>query len=309
METTNLQTRKIPLGRRLKLGLNHFFYSLRHMRFSMVLILLVLTAVALVSLLPIVYVICNAFKPMEELFMYPPRFFGRNPTTQNLTDFMYATDVSTVPFSRYLFNSIVVTLTDTVLIIVSSLCCAYAFSKLKFPGQKGLFQMITIALMFSPEAVVITRYLIVNKLGINDTFWAHILPHLALPMGVFLIKQFMDQVPNSLCEAAKIDGASEIRILRSIITPAVLPAVGAVLIIAFQNVWGDMSTSTLYTVSESMKTLPYFVNSLNSGQTATSVARKGATAAAGLLMLLPNFIIFAVLQKSMIETMVTSGIK
>jgi ABC-type glycerol-3-phosphate transport system permease component len=116
-------------------------------------------------------------------------------------------------------------------------------------------------------------------------------------------------VPNSLCEAAKIDGANEIRILLSIITPAVLPAVGAVLIIAFQNVWGDMTTSTLYTACESMKTLPYFVNSLTSGLTATSVARKGATAAAGLLMLLPNFIIFAVLQKSMIATMVTSGIK
>ena len=202
-----------------------------------------------------------------------------------------------------------VTISATALIILVSLCCAYAFSKLKVPGSNGLFKMITVALMFSPEAVVITRYLIVSEMGIIDTFWAHILPHLALPMGVFLIKQFMDQVPNSLCEAAKIDGANEIRILWNIITPAVLPAVGAVLIIAFQNVWGDMTTSTLYTTSESMKTLPYFVNSLTSGLTATSVARKGATAAAGLLMLLPNFIIFAVLQKSMIATMVTSGIK
>ncbi|MBR4332069.1 MAG: carbohydrate ABC transporter permease [Clostridia bacterium] len=305
----SLQTRKIPFRRKLRLGLNHFAYSLRHARFSTVVILFFLTVVALISLLPIVYVICNAFKPLEELFVYPPQFFVRNPTMQNFTDFMYAADVSTVPFSRYLFNSVSVTLVTTALAIVFSLCCAYAFSKLKFPGQKVLFQMITIALMFSPEAVVITRDLIVNSLHIIDTFWAHILPHLALPMGVFLIKQFMDQVPNSLCEAAKIDGANEIRILWSIITPAVLPAVGAVLIIAFQNVWGDMTTSTLYTVSESMKTLPYFVSSLTSGLTASSVARKGATAAAGLLMLLPNFIIFAVLQKSMIETMVTSGIK
>jgi ABC-type glycerol-3-phosphate transport system permease component len=279
------------------------------MRLSTLIILTLLTGVALVSLLPIVYVICNAFKPLEELFIYPPQFFVKNPTMQNFWDFIYATDVSTVPFTRYLFNSVVVTVAATALIIVVSLCCAYAFSKLKFPGSGGLFKMITVALMFSPEAVVITRYLIVSELHIIDTFWAHILPHLALPMGVFLIKQFMDQVPNSLCEAAKIDGANEIRILLSIITPAVLPAVGAVLIIAFQNVWGDMTTSTLYTTSESMKTLPYFVNSLTSGLTATSVARKGATAAAGLLMLLPNFIIFAVLQKSMIATMVTSGIK
>ena len=300
---------KLSLGRKIKININHLFYSIRHTRLSTIIILSLLTGVALVSLLPIVYVICNAFKPLEELFVYPPQFFVKNPTMQNFWDFIYATDVSTVPFTRYLFNSVVVTITATALIIVVSLCCAYAFSKLKFPGQNGLFKMITVALMFSPEAVVITRYLIVSELNIIDTFWAHILPHLALPMGVFLIKQFMDQVPNSLCEAAKIDGANEIRILLSIITPAVLPAVGAVLIIAFQNVWGDMTTSTLYTTSESMKTLPYFVNSLTSGLTATSVARKGATAAAGLLMLLPNFIIFAVLQKSMIATMVTSGIK
>ena len=219
------QTAKIPLRRKMKLGLNHLGYSIRHMRPSTVVILILLTAVALVSLLPIVYVICNAFKPLEELFVYPPRFFVRNPTTQNFTDFMYATDVSTVPFSRYLFNSVTVTVCATALTIVFSLCCAYAFSKLKFPGRDGLFRMITIALMFSPEAVVITRYLIVNNLALIDTFWAHILPHLALPMGVFLIKQFMDQVPDSLCEAAKIDGANEIRILWSIITPAVLPAV------------------------------------------------------------------------------------
>ena len=300
---------KLSLGQKIKIRINHLFYSIRHTRLSTIIILSLLTGVALVSLLPIVYVICNAFKPLEELFIYPPQFFVKNPTMQNFWDFIYATDVSTVPFTRYLFNSVVVTITTTALIIVVSLCCAYAFSKLKFPGQNGLFKMITVALMFSPEAVVITRYLIVSGMGIIDTFWAHILPHLALPMGVFLIKQFMDQVPNSLCEAAKIDGASELRILLSIITPAVLPAVGAVLIIAFQNVWGDMTTSTLYTTSESMKTLPYFVNSLTSGLTATSVARKGATAAAGLLMLLPNFIIFAVLQKSMIATMVTSGIK
>ena len=300
---------KLSLGKKIKIRINHLFYSIRHTRLSTIVILTLLTAVALVSLLPIVYVICNAFKPLEELFVYPPQFFVKNPTMQNFWDFIYATDVSTVPFTRYLFNSVVVTLSTTALIILVSLCCAYAFSKLKFPGSNGLFKMITVALMFSPEAVVITRYLIVSEMGIIDTFWAHILPHLALPMGVFLIKQFMDQVPNSLCEAAKIDGANEIRILWNIITPAVLPAVGAVLIIAFQNVWGDMTTSTLYTTSESMKTLPYFVNSLTSGLTATSVARKGATAAAGLLMLLPNFIIFAVLQKSMIATMVTSGIK
>lgn len=157
--------------------------------------------------------------------------------------------------------------------------------------------------------MVITRYLIVSGMHLTDSYMGHILPQLAMPMGVFLIKQFMDQIPNSLCEAAKIDGATELRILWSIITPSVLPAVGSVLIIAFQSVWSNIDTSNLYMVSDSMKTLPYYINSLTSGLTASSVARKGATAAAGLIMFVPNFLIFAVLQKSMIETMVTSGIK
>ena len=296
-------------SQRVKIAFKSAWYHLRHMRAGTLAVVFILTVVALISLLPIVYIVCNAFKPLNELFMYPPRFFVQNPTMQNFYDFMYATDVSTVPFTRYLFNSLVVTLATVSLTLIFSCACAYAFSKMKFPGKDGLFNLIIIALMFTPEAVVITRYLIVSNLGLINTYWAHILPHLALPMGVFLMKQFMDQIPNSLCEAAKIDGANEFRILMSIIVPAVLPAVGSVMIISFQNVWGDVTTSTLYTVKESMKTLPYFVSTLTSGLSGASVARKGASAAAGLLMFLPNFLIFAILQKSMIETMVNSGIK
>lgn len=295
--------------KRRRMSLKHALYALRHIRAGTVFILLILTAVALVSILPIIYIISNAFKPLSELFLYPPRLFVRNPTLQNFYDFFYATDVSVVPLARYLFNSILTTVATVTLTLIFSAACAYAFSKMRFPGRNGLFNLIIIALMFTPEAVVITRYLIVTNLGLTNTYFAHILPQLALPIGVFLMKQFIDQVPDSLCEAAKIDGANELRILTSIIIPSVLPAVGAVMIIAFQNVWSDVSTSTYYTVDESMKTLPYFVSTLTSSLAGASVARKGAAAAAGLLLFLPNFLIFAMLQKSMIETMVTSGIK
>lgn len=290
-------------------SLGRSFRRVRHVKAGTAIDLVILTLVAVVSILPIIYIISNAFKPLSELFLYPPRFFVKSPTLQNFYDFMFAANVSAVPFSRYLFNSVFVTAVTVAATLVMSLACSYAFSKMKFPGRDWLFNLIIVALMFAPEAVVITRYLIVSGMKLTDTYWSHILPHLALPMGVFLMKQFMDQIPISLCEAAKIDGANEARILISIVTPSVLPAVGAVMIIAFQNVWGDLTTSTLYTVNESMKTLPYFINSLTSGLSAASVARKGASAAAGLLLFLPNFIIFAVLQKSMIKTMVTSGIK
>jgi len=295
--------------KRRRITFKYALHRLTHVKFSTVVILLILTVVAAVSILPIIYIISNAFKPLSELFLYPPRLFVRNPTLQNFYDLFYSTDVSAIPLSRYIFNSLFVMVITVAMTLVFSSACAYAFSKMRFPGRKWMFDMIIIALMFTPEAVVITRYLIVSNLGMINTYFAHILPHLALPIGVFLMKQFIDQVPDSLCEAAKIDGANEVRILLNIIIPAVLPAVGAVMILAFQNVWSDITTSTFYMVDESMKTLPYFVSTLSNALAVASVARKGAVAAAGLLLFLPNFLIFAMLQKSMIETMVTSGIK
>lgn len=150
MDSHKVQTRKLTMGEKLKYGWNHFWYSLRHMRLTTIVTVILLTALAAVSVLPIIYIVCNAFKPLNELFLYPPRFFVKNPTLQNFTDFMYATDVSTVPFMRYLFNSVLVTVVTVALIILFSLGCAYAFSKMTFPGKGWLFNLITIALMFSP---------------------------------------------------------------------------------------------------------------------------------------------------------------
>lgn len=284
------------------------FRRIRRIKFFDVCNLLIVTGIALVSILPIIYIVNNAFKPINELFKYPPTFFVENPTLQNFSDFFFATSTTSVPFSRYLFNSVIVTVICVTLIVIISSTAAYAFSKMDFPDRDVIFNIIILSLMFTPSAVTITRYLIVDKLGIINTFLAHILPQLALPVGVFLLKQFMEQVPISLSEAAKLDGASEFVVFRKIVMPAVLPAVGTVMIIAFQNVWGDVTTSTLYMVDDSMKTLPYYIQTLTSGLS-TSVARQGASAAAGLLLFLPNFIIFAIMQKSMIKTMVNSGIK
>ncbi|MCL2571078.1 MAG: carbohydrate ABC transporter permease [Defluviitaleaceae bacterium] len=271
-------------------------------------ILLILTGIAAVFMLPVIFIISTAFKPMSELFLYPPRFLVQNPTMQNFTDFMQAAEAAIVPFSRFLFNSVVVTGASVVIALLFSSTCAYAFSKMNFPGKGWLFSMVIISLMFAPEAVVITRFLIVSQLGIINTYFGHILPQVAVPVGVFLMKQFMDQIPTSLSEAARIEGAGEFDIYRRIIMPNVMPAVGTVMIIVFQGVWMDTSSSVLFMTDEAMRTLPYFITTLTDGVVA-GVARQGAAAAAGLIMFLPNFLIFAVMQKSMIETMVNSGIK
>jgi len=259
-------------------------------------------------MLPVIYIVSTAFKPMSELFLYPPRFLVQNPTMQNFSDFMQAAEAAIIPFSRFLFNSVVVTGLSVVAALLFSSTCAYAFSKMNFPGKGWLFSMVIISLMFAPEAVVITRFLIVSQLGIINTYFGHVLPQVAVPVGVFLMKQFMDQIPISLSEAARIEGASDFQIYKQIIMPNVMPAVGTVMIIVFQGVWMDTSSSVLFMTDEAMRTLPYFVSTLTDVAVA-GVARQGAAAAAGFIMFLPNFLIFAVMQKSMIETMVNSGIK
>lgn len=282
--------------------------KLKRIRFFDITNITIVTIIALISVMPVIFIINNAFKPLSELFKYPPTFFVRNPTWQNFEEFFYATGETTVPFSRYLFNSIFVTVVTVFLVVVISSTAAYAFAKIDFPGRDRIFNIIVLSLMFTPSAVMITKYLIVDKVGLINSYLGHILPQLALPVGVFLLKQFMEQVPDSLSEAARLDGASEFTVFWKIVIPAVLPAVGTVMIISFQNVWNDVTTSQYYMLDDSMKTLPYYIQTLTSS-TSTTVARQGASAAAGLLLFLPNFIIFAIMQKSMLKTMVTSGIK
>ncbi|UVI29529.1 carbohydrate ABC transporter permease [Paenibacillus spongiae] len=270
--------------------------------------LLFVTLYAIMSVIPIIYIFNTAFKPLSELFLYPPRFFVNNPSFHNFYDLFFALKLSVLPFSRYVFNSVVVTAITIIAAVVISTMGAYSLSRMRFPGKDWIFSVIIISLMFSPEAVKITRYLVVTKLGLMNSYSGHILPHLALPICIFLIKQFMDQIPRELSEAAKIDGASEWRIFATVVVPNVKPAIGTAAILTFQAVWGDTETSTYFMTDESMKTLPYFVQTMTGGLT-TVVARQGASAAAGLLLFIPNLIIFVILQRCMINTLVNSGIK
>ncbi|MCL2404491.1 MAG: carbohydrate ABC transporter permease [Defluviitaleaceae bacterium] len=268
------------------------------------------TFYALISILPIIFIINHAFKPLSELFLFPPQFFVENPTFNNFRELVFALNLSAVPFTRYLFNSIIVTAAVVLFSVLFSTMGAYPLSKIKFKGKDLIFNTIILSLMFAPSTVTITRFLVVSNIRIMNTYFGHVLPLLAMPISIFLIKQFMDQIPSTLSEAAKIDGASEWVIFYRIIVPNIRPAIGTAAILAFQAVWGNVETSTLYMTSESMNTLPFFISTLNAGLLGgAGVARQGASAAAGLLMFLPNLVIFVILQKSMMSTLVNSGIK
>ncbi|GEM01031.1 ABC-type glycerol-3-phosphate transport system, permease component [Halolactibacillus halophilus] len=258
--------------------------------------------------LPIVYIFSHAFKPIDELFAYPPRFFVEKPTLANFVDLFNMSDTTGVPMSRYLFNSIIVTVVVVALTIAMSTAAAYALSKKKFKLKALLFEINTVALMFVPIAVAIPRYLLIDNIGLLDSFWAHILPLLAMPVGLFLVKQFIDQIPDSLIESARMDGASDYIIYWKIILPLVKPAIATIAILSFQAVWNNVETSTLFVNDESLKTFAFFMSTLAS-QTGNSVAGQGMAAAASLLMFVPNLIIFIILQSQVMNTMAHSGIK
>lgn len=271
-------------------------------------ILFFLTLLTVFMLLPIVYIFNHAFKPLHELFLFPPTFIVRAPTIQNFVELMSMTESTFVPVSRYIFNSVIVTVLTTIAMVITSAFCAYALSKHKFPGNKLVFETIMISLLFVPAVIQIPRYVVVQSIGIMNTYWGHVLPMIAMPVGVFLMKQFIDQVPNEVMEAAKIDGASELNMFFRIVIPMVMPAIATIAIISFQNVWGNVETSQLFMQDESMKTLPYYMQSLTANL-ANSVARQGAAAAGALIMFLPQLIIFLFFQRKVIATMAHSGIK
>ncbi len=270
-------------------------------------IFLILLPLAILMLIPIIYIFCHAFKPMDELFAFPPKILVSKPTWNNFSNLFKASQSSGIPMSRYVFNSIIVTGLVVLASIVFSTMAAFALSKLKFKGKYTIMEVNNAALMFVAVAVQIPRYLVVDFLGLKDTYFAHVLPLLAMPVGLFLVKQFIDQVPDALIEAAYIDGAKDFTIYRKIIIPLIKPAIATTAILAFQGVWTNIETSNIYISDEAMKTLPFYLNTLANAN--NNVAGQGMQAAAVLIQFLPNLLMFIILRKSFMNTMANSGIK
>lgn len=267
-----------------------------------------LVPIAIVMALPILYIVMTAFKPASELFAYPPRFFVRNPTLDNFMNLFQVASDTSVPASRYLVNSILVTLIVVVATILMTAATAFVLSKKRFRGKKLLLEINNTALMFVPIAVAIPRYFIIIFFGLKNSFWANVIPLLAMPVGLFLVKQFVDQLPNALVEAAVIDGANDFTILFKIVIPLIKPALATIAILAFQSAWTATEASVQYIESNNLKTFAYYVSTL-SNATGNTVAGQGIAAAGALLVFLPSLILFIIMQSKVMDTMVHSGIK
>ncbi|HOK71022.1 MAG TPA: carbohydrate ABC transporter permease [Bacillota bacterium] len=251
--------------------------------------------------LPLVYTVSNAFKPLSELFIFPPRLWVRNPTFDNFRDLFVLMARSRMPFSRYLFNTIFISVAGTAGHVIMASLAAYALSKHDFPGRQLMFNVVVLSLMFAPQVTAIPNYLIMSKLGWVDSHAAIIVPAWASSLGLYLMKQFMDQVPDSLLDAARIDGASEFRVFWQIVLPTVKPAWLTLIILSFQSLWGETGGRFIY--SEQLKTLPYAMSQMVSG----GIARAGVGAAVGLLMMIVPITVFLINQSNVVETMSTSG--
>ncbi len=254
--------------------------------------------------LPLFYAIVQSVKPYNELFIFPPRFFTKNPTLMNFRKLFDLTSTSWVPFSRYVFNTVLNTVVGTVIHIISAAMCAYPLAKNKFPGKSLIFNLVVWSLLFTGGVTEIPVYLVMSYLGIIDTYFAFWLPEIAATMGVFLLKQNMEQIPNAMVEAARIDGAGEWKILWSIVMPSIKPAWLTLAIFSFQRNWNATSASYIYT--ETLKTLPTALSQITA---AGSVARAGEAYAASVLMMIPPIIFFIFAQSSTVKTMAHAGIK
>ncbi len=279
--------------------------KLKKVTFGWVVVYVLMISLAIVTSLPLVYMVVTAFKPLEELLQFPPQFFVRRPVLTNFSDLFTTLDSQTVPFTRYLFNSVFTTVVTVVLTLIICSMGAYAIEKVRMKGSRLFSNLIVSALMFSPPAAQIPIYMIVARTGMMNTYWALIIPSLATPMYFFLIKQFVSQLPEPLMESARLDGASEFRILFSIVVPSIKPALATVTVFAFIANWNNANGSVIYITDQAMKTLPYALNTI----TANGLARAGAAAAASLLITLPTILVYLIMQRQVMKTMMFAGIK
>ena len=262
---------------------------------------LLLMAVAMVF--PLVYAIESALKPLDELFKFPPTVFAQNPTLDNFSDLFVTMGKSWVTFSRYIFNTTFITAVGTFGHLIVASMGAFVLAKYEFPGGQTFFKMVTVALMFSGYVTQIPNYLIINSMGWIDTYWAIIIPAFALPTGLFLMKQFMEGLPTSLIEAAKIDGANEWGVFTGIVMPNVKPAWLTLIIFSVQGLWNNRAATFIY--SEEKKTLVYALQQIQSG----GIARTGQSAAVQVIVMAVPICIFILSESQILETMASSGLK
>ena len=279
-------------------------YDYRRRRVGNAVMFLFLLLIAAFMSLPMVYAIVNALKPLDEMWIFPPRLWVRNPTLQNFKDLFSIMQNSLVPFTKYLFNTVFVTVVGTAGHLIMASMCAYALAKRQFRGKNVLFTLVVFSLMFNTAVTTIPNFMIVSWLGLIDSIWALVIPAFGSSLGLYLMKQFMEQLPDTLLEAAEIDGAGEWTKFWHIAMPNVKSAWLTLIVFSVQSLWNISATNFVY--REEIKPLGVaFTQAVASG----TISRAGVSAAVTVVMMSVPIVVFLFTQSRIIETMTTSGIK
>ena len=262
-----------------------------------------LAAVSVLFVVPFYYAIVQAFKPLEEIFLFPPRLYVKNPTGDNFYLLTQLTNSLWVPFSRYLFNSLFVTIAGTFAHVIVSSMAAFPLAKTNIAGKKFFSGIVVLALLFTYEVAAIPQYIVMANLKMINTMWALLIPPIAAPLGLFLMQQFMTVIDDSMLESAKIDGATPMRTFWQIVMPNVKPAWLTLIIFSFQAIWNREGLEFIY--NESLKVLPTILRQIST----SDLARAGIGSATGVILMIPPILTFVLVQSNVIETMAHSGIK
>ncbi len=256
------------------------------------------------SVLPLVYSIATSFKPLDELLLFPPRFFVQRPTAQNYLALPGLLSNLRVPLLRYLFNSFFVTIVSCILYVLAATLAAFVLAKSPIKGKKPAFLLVQYALLFNGTTLSVPLYLIYSRLGLIDTYWVLILPNVASAMGVFLMKQYMeDAIPDALLEAARIDGAGPQRVFWQIVFPIVKPCVLTLTMFGFSQAWAATGGNTVF--NETLKTLPTVMSQITAG----GIARSGSAMAVTVILMIPPITVYLITQSNIVESMSSAGIK
>lgn len=266
-------------------------------------ILIFLFLLAAVMVIPLIYALLQSLKPIEEIFVYPPRFWVQRPTLDNFASIFRSAGDLWVPFSRYVFNSFFLAGVSTAIQVILASMAAYPLSKHRFKGQSLLFNTVVVALLFTGEVLFLPQYLLVSVLGIVDSYWAMILPTMAYPLGLYLMRQNMISFPDAILEAARIDGAPERYVFWRIVMPNMKAPLMTMIVFSFSAMWSRSDTSLIY--AEELKGLPTLLSQLSSA----GIARAGMAAASTVLLMIPPIVVFILTQSRVIEAMTNSGIK
>ena len=292
------QVKKFAIGKK-RMGMDN-----RRSRIGNGFVIFLLLLLGAFMAFPLYYTLIQSLKPSEELFQFPPRLYVLRPTLEHYSELSQLMSNMWVPFSRYLFNTLLVTLTGTVLHILFAGMAAYPLAKHKFPGRDGLFAIILLGLMFVGQVTFLPSFIIIAKLNMLNTYWAYICPCIGSSLGLFLIKQFIEQIPDALIEAARIDGTKEWRIYFQIVMPNIKPAILTVFIFQFVNIWNGLSKEMVY--DEQLKVVKVALEQVSASN---AYARMGSGMAGSVLLMIPPISVFILMQRNVVETMTFAGMK